>query len=207
MFLRILTEERSETQRRKHARKQTNASRRGVPNPLERSEAGQADTRQGPRGTGTCEAGDRRESGGRGRKLRPSPLIGVAKNPGMILYLAADLLWASKIKGTADALSIPCRPVRTLEMLEARLGESTAENPARALLLDLDKAEEALAMITRVRSEERWRGVRVVCFGPHVLKELFQQARDAGADEVMPRGSLDARLDEVLLKLEGGSRS
>ncbi|MFO0833413.1 MAG: hypothetical protein U0638_00470 [Phycisphaerales bacterium] len=149
----------------------------------------------------------------------------------MILYLAADLLWASKIKGTADALSIPCRPVRTLEMLEARLAEaaggSVQENsapgvsaagtsslgasaaaapPLRAILLDLDKAEEALAMIARVRSDGRWRGVRVVCFGPHVLKELFQRARDAGADEVMPRGSLDARLDEVLLRLETGGR-
>lgn len=149
----------------------------------------------------------------------------------MILYLAADLLWASKIKGTADALSIPCRPVRTLEMLEARLAEAAgagvqgnttpgasaagegsagasgpSASPLRAILLDLDKADEALAMIARVRSEERWRGVRVVCFGPHVLKELFQRARDAGADEVMPRGSLDARLDEVLLRLEAGGR-
>lgn len=139
----------------------------------------------------------------------------------MILYLAADLLWASKIKGTADALSIPCRPVRTLEMLEARLAEAAGgiaqgnaapgasavgASPLRAILLDLDKSEEALAMIARVRSEERWRGVRVVCFGPHVAKELFQQARDAGADEVMPRGALDARMEDVLLKLESGAR-
>ncbi|MCC6970608.1 MAG: hypothetical protein IT434_10340, partial [Phycisphaerales bacterium] len=87
------------------------------------------------------------------------------------------------------------------------LGASAAAaSPLRAILLDLDKAEEALAMIARVRREERWRGVRVVCFGPHVLKELFQRARDAGADEVMPRGSLDARLDEVLLRLETGGR-
>lgn len=144
----------------------------------------------------------------------------------MILYLAADLLWASKIKGTADALSIPCRPVRTLEMLESRLAEATggtgeamvarADGAApsatgttvlRALLLDLDKPEEAMAMIARVRREERWRAVRVVCFGPHVAKELFQRARDAGADEVLPRGALDARLDEVLVRLEAGSRA
>lgn len=145
----------------------------------------------------------------------------------MILYLAADLLWASKIKGTAEALGIPCRPVRTLEMLEARLAEaatainggaglegaangataSSSESSAlRALLLDLDKPDEAMAMIARVRREERWRGVRVVCFGPHVAKELFQLARDAGADEVMPRGALDARMEDVLLKLESGAR-
>lgn len=144
----------------------------------------------------------------------------------MILYLAADLLWASKIKGTADALSIPCRPVRTVEMLEARLTEAaggvseamatradgatpsgTGTTELRALLLDLDKPEEAMAMIARVRREERWPAVRVVCFGPHVAKELFQRARDAGADEVLPRGALDARLDEVLLRLETGARA
>lgn len=162
-----------------------------------------------------------------------------AKNGGMILYLAADLLWASKIKGAADALAIPCRPVRTMEMLEARLAEAAAVQAAgsanvgsagpgdqasigsgtmrrpgpeqsasdlRALLLDLDKPEEAMAMIARMRREERWRGVRLVCFGPHVAKELFQQARDAGADEVMPRGALDARLDEVMVRLEAGGR-
>lgn len=145
----------------------------------------------------------------------------------MILYLAADLLWASKIKGTAEALGIPCRPVRTLEMLEARLAEaataidsctgvksatngatasSSESSTLRALVLDLDKPDEAMAMIARVRREERWRGVRVVCFGPHVAKELFQQARDAGADEVLPRGALDARMEDVLLKLESGAR-
>ncbi|MBL8760776.1 MAG: hypothetical protein JNL50_05675, partial [Phycisphaerae bacterium] len=100
------------------------------------------------------------------------------------------------------ALGIPCRPVRTLEMLEARL----AEAGVRALLLDLDKPEEAMAMIARMRQDERWRGVRVVCFGPHVAKELFQLARDAGADEVMPRGALDVRLDDVLMRLEAGGR-
>ncbi len=126
----------------------------------------------------------------------------------MILYLASDLIWATKIKGVAEHLGLPCRPVRTLEMLEARLADSDVS----AVLLDLEKPEEALAMIERLRQEsagEQDQKIRVVAFGPHVLVELFQQARDAGADEVLARGVLDRNMPEILLALagRGGSRA
>jgi hypothetical protein len=65
----------------------------------------------------------------------------------MVLYCAADLLWATRIKSTADALGVPCRPARTVEMLEARLSDS----PVRALLVDLEAGENALALIRRLR--------------------------------------------------------
>lgn len=118
----------------------------------------------------------------------------------MILYLAADLLWASKIKGTADALGVPARPVRTMDMLEARL----ADCEVKALLLDLDRPEEALAMIGRLRgagASEMERSVRLVAWGPHVAKDLLQQARTAGADEVLTRGAMDHNMQEILLAL------
>lgn len=120
----------------------------------------------------------------------------------MVLYLAADLMWASKIKATADAAGVPCRPVRTLEMLEARL----ADSDVRAIVLDLDKPEEAMAMLARLRGAAagaRERGIRAVAWGPHVEKGLLQQARDAGADEVMTRGAMDHNLEAVLIRLHG----
>lgn len=123
---------------------------------------------------------------------------------GVILYLAADLLWASKIKGTADAVGVLARPVRTVEMLEARL----ADSDVRAVVLDLDKPEEAMAMLGRLRGPAagpRERSLRVVVFGPHVAKDLFQAARDAGADEVLTRGAFDHAMDEVLVRLEAAS--
>lgn len=126
-----------------------------------------------------------------------------ANTHAMILYLAADLIWASKIKGTADALGVPARPVRTMEMLEARL----AEGGVKALVLDLDKPQEAMAMIARVRSgagggvpEPR---IRILAWGPHVAKDLLQQARDAGADDVLTRGAFDHSMEEILLGLAG----
>jgi hypothetical protein len=118
----------------------------------------------------------------------------------MILYLAADLLWATKIKGVADALGLPARPVRTMEMLEARLADSKVS----AILLDLDKPEEALAMIARLRgpgASDADRRVRVLCWGPHVERDLFERARAAGADQVMTRGGFDRSMPDVLLRL------
>lgn len=120
----------------------------------------------------------------------------------MILYAAADLIWATRIKGVADALGVAARPARDLTMLEARL----ADSPVKAMLVDLDKGDDAIALIRRLRGEgasESDRAVRIVAWGPHVQRDLLQTARDAGADEVMTRGAFDHGLDVILLKLAG----
>jgi hypothetical protein len=129
----------------------------------------------------------------------------------MILYFAADLLWASKIKGTADALGLTARPVRTLEMLEARLAEYAAPNPdpIRALIVEIapsqgtdeaepSKLEIAMALIRRAQAVP---GVRVLAFGPHVEVEALRAAKAAGAGAVMTRGTFGDRLPEVLQDL------
>ena len=117
----------------------------------------------------------------------------------MICFCAADLLWATRIKSTADALGISCRPTRNIEMLEARLVDS----PVRSLIVDLE-SEGGMSLIQRLRGEgadERARAVRVLAFGPHVAVELFQQAKRAGADAVMARGAFSGRLPEILRQL------
>jgi hypothetical protein len=119
----------------------------------------------------------------------------------MLLYAAADLLWASKIKATADALGLPARPVRTLEMLEARLADTP---DIAALIVDLDKGDDALALIARLRdarAQGRERAIRILAWGPHVAKDLLQSARDHGANEVLTRGGFDANMDDILVRL------
>jgi len=172
------------------------------------------------------------------KKTDASPLGGTEVEPPMILYFASDLIWATKIKGAADALGLPCRPVRSMEMLEARL----ADSPVRSLIVDLDRPEEAMAMVRRVRSSApvagvegnsaaqgadcgvdgaftddadatqtpnlsrapaTARGIRVLAFGPHVERTLLQQARDAGADDVLTRGAFDHNMPEILTSLAG----
>lgn len=123
----------------------------------------------------------------------------------MILYCAADLLWATRIKATADSLGIPCRPARSIEMLRARLSDSEV----RAVIVDLEAAESAISIVRELRGEEGRPGldpdrkVAILAFGPHVAVEAFEEARRAGADRVMARGAFDRGLVEILKALEG----
>lgn len=111
----------------------------------------------------------------------------------MILYHAADLLWASKIKTTSDQIGIAARPVRTVEMLTARL----ADSPVRALLVDLDAEAVALALLDCVGDRS---DVRKLAYGPHVQGDAFLRAKAAGA-EVTSRGRLNASLEATLREL------
>jgi hypothetical protein len=123
----------------------------------------------------------------------------------LILYCAADLIWATRIKSTADAIGVPCRPVRSVEMLEARL----ADSDVRAVILDLENPETAMAILRVLRgspdspARDPSGGITIVAFGPHVAVELFQQAKAAGADRVQARGAFDRGLPELLRELEG----
>jgi len=118
----------------------------------------------------------------------------------MVLYCAADLLWATRIKATADALGIPCRPARSVEMLEARLGDSDV----RGVIVDLEAGENALAVVRGVRAREPGRRSRVVGFGPQVAGAAFEAAGAGGAGRVLAGGAFDRGLTEILKGLEEG---
>ncbi len=68
----------------------------------------------------------------------------------MIAYFAPDLAWAVRIKATAESLGILARPARNVEMLQALLKDPDL----RALIVDLDTPEVALALIRAARSSE-----------------------------------------------------
>ena len=121
----------------------------------------------------------------------------------MILYHSADLFWATRIKGTADALGIPARPVRSVQMLEARL----ADSDVRALVVDLDAPEVAIELIRRSMADQSTasasKPIRVIAYGPHVAVEAFAAAKAAGAQRVLARGAFSRHLAEWLAALDG----
>ncbi len=124
----------------------------------------------------------------------------------MILYLASDLLWATRIKATAEDLGLAARPVRSLELLEARLKDTEPTG----MVLDLEATEAAMQILGRlrgVRAGERERAIRIVAFAPHVKVEVMRSAKEAGADEVMPRGAFDHGLAGILTRLGGGDNA
>jgi hypothetical protein len=122
----------------------------------------------------------------------------------MILYHSADLFWATRIKGTADGLGIPACPVRTIDMLEARLADSTI----KAMVVDLDAPEIAVLLINRLRCPNATpteRGIVILAYGPHVAVDAFEAARKAGADWVLARGAFARNLPDWLRALSGGA--
>ena len=120
----------------------------------------------------------------------------------MVLYSAADLIWATRIKSLATDLGVPCRPVRSEQMLRDRL----ADSDVRALLLDLDapeRARELLAILRGPDATDRERAIKVIAWGPHVAVDLLAEIREAGADEVMTRGAFSSSLETILLRSSG----
>lgn len=121
----------------------------------------------------------------------------------MILYCCNDLLWASKVRSTADAMGIPARPARDRAMLLARLDDS----PVRGVLLDLEAAGsgELLALLRGPAADPRAAPLRVIAFGPHVEAVRLAEAARAGVTAVFARGALVSRLPGVLQALASGA--
>lgn len=117
----------------------------------------------------------------------------------MVLYTAADLIWATRIKAAADDVGVAARPVRSTEMLAARLADASPD----ALLVDLeaDSAIDIIRMAAHARDQTA-RPRYILAFGPHADTERLQAAADAGADRVMPRGALAGTLPRVLAQLD-----
>ncbi len=125
---------------------------------------------------------------------------------GTVLYVASDLIWATKIKSTGEAIGVSCRPIRNMEMLNQRLDDC----PVSGVVVDLEAGAFGIDVIGQLKGERSGGeglggggsgSIRVVAFGPHVARELFDQAREAGADVVLARGVFASNLPQVLLDL------
>ena len=102
-----------------------------------------------------------------------------------ILVLCRDLIFASKITGTAQALHRPTRLLRDPALL--------GTTPGQRLIVDLTLAGALDAATT-------WKtatGGAVIAFAPHVDAETIHAARAAGF-EVLPRSEFSRRLPELL---------
>ncbi|MFA9478217.1 hypothetical protein ACERK3_07895 [Phycisphaerales bacterium AB-hyl4] len=122
----------------------------------------------------------------------------------MIVYCCADLIFATRIRATADSLGLVTRPVRNPDMLRSRLDQiddGKPNAPVTALLLDLDTGEPGLALIEQVKQHDP--AIPVVAFGAHVATELLAAARERGADSVMPRGAFTSQLPALLQQYAG----
>lgn len=113
-----------------------------------------------------------------------------------VLAAVEDLLFKSKISGTADSLdvrvSFPRSPRKLLDTLR--------EEPPELLILDLNSARfEPLQLLQTINSDEALSHVRTLGFLSHVQKDLAVAAREAGCDRIMARSAFTKNLPEILV--------
>lgn len=112
------------------------------------------------------------------------------------LLVCGDLFFSTKIEGTARALGLAWDTADTVAQGLDLLGIRTY----RTVLVDLALSDLAVvAVVMRVREVADESGtVPVIAFGPHVLTERFEAARQAGCADVLPHSRLTAQLVPLL---------
>lgn len=116
------------------------------------------------------------------------------------IMLSDDLIFFSRVAGTARANGLTVRQVRTVDALLTLAKDS----PPSAVILDLQN--ESLDL-PKLLSELKTLPAmpRMVAFGSHVLADALKAARDVGCDHVMPRSQFVQKLEAELAGWLGGA--
>jgi DNA-binding NarL/FixJ family response regulator len=114
----------------------------------------------------------------------------------MILVAVDDFLFRSKIRTTGKQAGVELVfPSTPDDMIE----QARALKPALAIF-DLNSAKMApIETISRMKQDPELRAIRTLGFVSHVDASRIQQARTAGADDVLARSAFAAQLAEILL--------
>ncbi len=108
-----------------------------------------------------------------------------------VLLAVRDLMFRSKIQAAAERLGIPLR----LAPRGVPLADAVRELGGGLLVL-ADLGEPG--MLEALRSAKTAAPVRIVGFLGHLQTDLARAAAEAGVDEVLSRGQLVQRIDDLL---------
>ncbi len=112
-----------------------------------------------------------------------------------VIAAVSDMLFASKIRGTADHLNVSVDFARS----EAGLFDYAKTEVPSLIILDLhDTRLDPFALAARLKADERLRAVPLVGFFSHVQTELQRRALAAGFDRVLPRSAFVQQLPQIL---------
>jgi CheY-like chemotaxis protein len=113
----------------------------------------------------------------------------------MILVVADDLLFRSKISSAAKAVGVAVKAATTADAAVARAKEYRPS----LVLIDLDGgATEPFEVLRRMAGDPELSGMRTLGFVSHVHADLVQRARLLGIGSVMARGAFAAGLVDIL---------
>lgn len=113
----------------------------------------------------------------------------------MILVVADDLLFRSKISTAAKALGVVVRAATTPD---AAIERAREDHPT-LVLIDLDGQRPApFEVLQRFSADPALTSLRTVGFVSHVHADLVRRARELGVGQVLARSAFVAGLTELL---------
>ena len=113
-----------------------------------------------------------------------------------VLVAVDDLLFSSKIRATAKQAGVDVVFARSPEEI---VHQAKALHPALAIF-DLNSGKtDPISTIAALKSDPATAGIHSLGFASHVHVELIAAAKQAGADNVLPRSAFAARLADILL--------
>jgi CheY-like chemotaxis protein len=120
----------------------------------------------------------------------------------MVLAAVDDLLFSSKIRATAKQAGVDVTFARSPQEI---LDQARTQKPS-LILFDLNSGKtDPVATIATLKGDPTLRASRILGFASHVHTELIASARNAGADQVLPRSAFAANLAEILLSSQGAA--
>lgn len=123
--------------------------------------------------------------------------MNVMVSMGHCLAVVSDLIFATRIRATALKSGVQCVLVSNETALQRALESATP----RTVLVDMNceglSAGEAIRTI-----KGQCPSARVIAFFSHVQTDLKKQAREAKADEVLPRSEFVLRLPSILSEVD-----
>jgi PleD family two-component response regulator len=112
-----------------------------------------------------------------------------------VIAAVSDMIFASKIRGTAEALNVTVSFARS----EDSLFDTAKTDVPSLIILDLHSTRpDPFAIAARLKADEQLRDVPIVAFFSHVEVELQRRAKEAGIEHVLPRSAFTMRLPEIL---------
>lgn len=112
-----------------------------------------------------------------------------------VIAAVDDMLFASKIRATAESLGVSVRFARNQEAVLTAVREGSAD----LIVIDLQSQKiDALGLVKELKEDQQLRKIPVVGFFSHVLAELQQKAIAAGVDKVVPRSVFSRDIAKIL---------
>src|SRR5438132_1411407 len=110
------------------------------------------------------------------------------------LLLSDDMIFTSRITGTARDLGLSVKPARSLEVLKALIHQQVP----RCIIIDLGHPGLSIADFMQNLGKIGTPRPRVIAYGSHVDTATLRTAREAGCQAVLPRSKFVEELPRAL---------